>query len=152
MSTRDNDVSVEFTLSVPAGVRFVARVLSGDVVAEGLESDVFVNTVRGNVTVTTPRVAEAVSTYGSLNVTIGRADPGRDLVFRTVSGNVNLRIPINTNAEVLATTTNGTIASEFHLEGTRYIKAGTLGGGGPRLTLSTIDGDVNLREGPAAQP
>ncbi|MGD8869187.1 MAG: DUF4097 family beta strand repeat-containing protein, partial [Gemmatimonadales bacterium] len=148
----DNDVSVEFTLSVPAGVQFVSRVLSGDVAAEGLESDVFVSAVRGDITVTTTRVAEAVSTYGSLNVTIGWADPGRDLAYRTVSGNVNVRIPVNTNAEVLATTTYGAIASEFHLEGTRYMKTGTLGGGGHRLTLTTIDGNVSLRGAPAARP
>ncbi len=152
MSTRDNDVNVAFTLSVPAGVHFVARVLSGDVTAEGLESDVSANVTGGDVVVTTTGVAEALTVNGSLNVTIGRADPGRDLAFRTANGNVTVRVPVNTNAEVLATTTNGAIASQFHLEGTRYRKTGTLGGGGPRLTLSTIDGNVNLREGPAAQP
>ncbi len=152
MSTRDNDVKVEFTLSVPAGVQFVARVLDGDVVADGLESDVFANTTGGDVTVTTTGISEASSVYGSLNVAIGRADPGRDLAFRTVNGNVTVQVPANTNAGVMATTTYGAIASEFHLEGTRYMKTGTLGVGGPRLTLSTIDGNVNLREGPAAQP
>ena len=152
ISTRDNDVNVEFTLSVPAGVQFVARVLGGDVVAEGLESDVFVNATGGDVTVTTTGVAEASTVHGSVNVAIGRADPGRDLAFRTVNGNVTVRIPVNANAQVLATTTYGAIASEFHLEGTRHRKTGTLGGGGPRLTLLTIDGNITLREGPAAQP
>lgn len=152
MSTRYNDVNVEFSLSVPAGVKFVARVLNGDVIAEGLESDVFVNTMNGDVTVTTTGVAEASTAHGSLNVTIGRADPGRDLTFRTANGNVTVRVPVNTNAEVLATTVYGAIASEFPLEGTRYRKTGTLGGGGPRLTLTTIDGNVSLREGPPAQP
>jgi hypothetical protein len=152
ISTRDNDVKVEFTLRVPAGVQFVARVLGGDVVADGLESDVFANTTGGDVTVTTTGISEASSVYGSLNVTIGQADPGRDLAFRTVNGNVTVRVPANTNAGVLATTTYGAIASEFQLEGTRYIRTGTLGIGGPRLTLSTIDGNVNLREGPAVQP
>ena len=152
MSTRDNDVKVEFRLGVPAGVQFVARVLGGDVVADGLESDVFANTTGGDVTVTTTGISEASSVYGSLNVTIGQADPGRDLVFRTMNGNVMVQVPANTNARVLATTTYGAISSEFHLEGTRYLKTGTLGVGGPRLTLSTTDGNVHLREGPAAQP
>lgn len=152
LSTRDNDVKVEFTLGVPAGVQFVARVVGGDVVADGLESDVFANTTGGDVTVTTTGISGASSVYGSLNVTIGQADPGRDLAFRTVNGNVTVQVPANTNAGVLATTTYGAIASEFHLEGTRYIKTGILGVGGPRLALSTVDGNVNLREGPPAQP
>lgn len=152
LSSRDNDVSVEFAVSVPAGVEFVGRAVGGDVVAEDIKSDVLVTTVGGDVTLSTEGIAEASSVYGSLNVTIGRASPGRDLVFRTVNGNVTVRIPVNTSAEVLATTTSGAIASEFYLEGTRYMKTGTLGGGGPRLTLSTINGNVNLREGPAALP
>lgn len=152
MSVRDNDVKVEFAVSVPAGVEFVGRVLSGDVLAEGLESDVFASAIAGDVTVTTTGVAEASTVQGSLDVVIGRADPHRDLTFRTIQGNVTVRIPVNTNAEVLATTTYGAIASEFHLQGTRYRKSGTLGNGGPMLTLTAIDGNVNLREGPAAQP
>ena len=151
LSSRDNDVSVEFAVRVPAGVEFAGRVIGGDVVAEGLQSDAFVTTVGGDVTLSTTRIAEVSSVHGSLNVTIGRASPGRALEFRTANGNVTVTVPANTNAEVLATTTYGAIASEFYLEGTRYMKTGTLGGGGPRLTLSTIDGNVNLREGPAAQ-
>ncbi len=45
MSTRDNDVNVEFTLSIPAGVEFAGRVVSGDVEADGLRSDAFASTV-----------------------------------------------------------------------------------------------------------
>jgi hypothetical protein len=152
MSTRDNDVNVEFTLRIPAGVEFVARVLGGDVVAEGLQSDAFASTLSGNVSITTTGIAEATSTSGSVSVAIGRADPSRDLAFRTMNGHVTVRIPANTNAEVLAITGNGAIDSEFRLEGTRHRKSGTLGGGGPKLTLSTVDGDVGLLKGPATQP
>jgi hypothetical protein len=152
MSTRDNDVTVDFTLMVPVGVEFVGRVMNGDVVAEGLQSDAFASTINGNVSLTTTGIAGASSTSGSINVVIGRADPGRDLAFRTNHGNVTVRIPSNTNAEVLASTISGTIVSDFQLEGTPRTRFGTLGSGGPNLWLSSVNGNVDLRQGRAAQP
>jgi hypothetical protein len=152
MSTRDNDVNVAFTLSVPAGVEFVGRTLAGDVVAEGLKSDAFASTMYGDVSVTTTGIAAAASMSGSVSAAIGRADPGRDLDFRTMNGNVTVRVPSNINARVLAATSAGKIDSDFRLEGTLRHRYGTLGNGGPNLTLSTMDGDVDLRQGPAAQP
>ncbi len=151
LNNRDNDVSVEFTLSIPAGVEFVGRVVGGDVDAQGLQSDAFVVTIAGDINVSTAGIAEAASTHGSLNVAIGRADPDRDLAFRSMGGNVTVRVPSNTNAEVLASTSFGTIDSDFPLAGTAHRKSGTLGSGGPNLTLSSMNGNVTLRQGPAAQ-
>lgn len=151
MSNRDNDVKVEFTLRIPAGVEFVGRVAGGNVEATGLQSDVFVTTVSGNITVTTTGIAEVTSVFGSMSVAIGRADPGRDLEFRSMSGDVTVEVPANTNAEVVASTSAGSIVSDFQLGGTGNTRSGTLGSGGPNLTLSTVGGDVNLRAGPAEQ-
>ncbi len=151
-SSWDNDVIVDFTVAVPAGVEFVGRAVGGDVVAEGLQGDVLARTIGGDISVTTAGIAEASSMFGSLNIAIGRADPGRDLTFRTMTGDVTLRVPSNTNAEVQATTGRGTIDSDFQLEGTANRKTGTLGSGGPMLALSTVEGNVDLRQGPNAQP
>jgi hypothetical protein len=68
-----------------------------------------------------------------------------------MNGNVTVRVPSNINARVLAATSAGKIDSDFRLEGTPNHRFGTLGSGGPNLTLSTMDGDVDLRQGPAAQ-
>jgi hypothetical protein len=151
MSSRDNDVSVDFTLRVPAGVQFVGRVMSGDVLAEDLRSDAFASTVNGKVSLTTTGVAEASSTYGSVSAAIGRADPGRDLAFRTIYGDVTVRIPADTNADVLVSSNTGRINSDFPLEGTSTHRFGTLGSGGPNLWLSTVDGRIDLQKGAAAQ-
>jgi hypothetical protein len=152
MSTRDNDVRVDFTLRVPAGVEFVGRVMSGDVLAEGRQSDAFASTIYGDVSLTTTGIAQASSTSGSVSAVIGRADPGRDLAFRTINGDVTVRIPSNTNAEVLASSSAGRIDSDFPLEGTSHHRFGTLGSGGPNLWLSTMNGRIDLQQGPAAQP
>ena len=151
MTTRNNDVSVEFTLQIPAGVDYVARVVAGDIVADDLRSDAFARTVSGHINISTRRIATASAVSGSVSATIGRGDPGRDLSFTATSGDVTLRVPSNTNARVTARTGNGRIDSDFHLEGSASSRTGVLGSGGPMLTLSTLNGDVGLRRGPAAQ-
>jgi hypothetical protein len=51
MNTRDNDVSVEFEVSVPAGVNFVGRTVNGEITARDLPEDAEVHTVNGQVVV-----------------------------------------------------------------------------------------------------
>src|SRR5439155_4995065 len=45
MNVRDNDVTVDFTVRVPAGVRFVGKTVNGEVAAADLAGDVEANTV-----------------------------------------------------------------------------------------------------------
>lgn len=149
MSTRNSDVKVEFTVAVPAGVEFAARVIGGDVAANGLRSNAFATTTSGNISMTTTEIAEANSVAGDVKVVIGRANLGRDLAFRTMKGNVTLKIPSNTNAVVQVRTAAGRIDSDFPLVGTSRHRSGTLGKGGPTLILSTMDGNVDLQGGPA---
>lgn len=148
----DTDVDVTFEVEVATGVDFFGTVVSGNVEADDLESDVFAITVSGNVTVSTTEVAEATTASGNTTASIGRANWGRDLTFASVSGSIDVEIPSNTNAEVDAETVSGSITSEdFPLSGTATRQTGTLGTGGPTLTLGTVSGNIRLRSGPASQ-
>lgn len=148
MSTRDNDVEVNFTLGVPAGVEFVGRSVTGSVSATDLTDNVFGFTVTGDVNITTAGLAEAMTVTGSVNAVIGLTDWDRDLDFTTVTGNVTVRVRANTNAEVRASTVSGSITSDFPLMGTTPgTQQGTIGSGGPRLTLTTVTGNITLRRG-----
>jgi hypothetical protein len=149
-STQNNDVQVAFTVSVPAGVVFVGRNIAGAVVANDLESEALVSTVAGNVTVETTEIADASTVAGNITASIGRADWGRGLAFTTVSGSVDVEVPSNTNANVSANTASGTITSDFPLSGTGGLQTGTLGTGGPLVTLISISGNIRLRSGPSS--
>ena len=61
---------------------------------------------------------------------------------------MDVEIPSNSNAEVEASTFSGVIDSDFPLTGTPMLQQGTLGSGGPTLTLSTVNGNIRLRSGP----
>ena len=149
MSNQDNDVEVTFAVAVPPGVDFVGRTVAGNVIGTGLQSDAFAHMVSGNADITTTTIAEASTVSGSIDVTLGEADPPGNLNFATVSGNVTLRIPASTNAEIRATFVTGNVSSDFTLDETSPgVWEGTLGSGGNTLSLSAVTGDVRLRSGP----
>ena len=145
MNVRNNDVVVDFTVRVPAGVDFVVANVNGTVEAENLASDVFITGVNGSVSVSTSRHAQASLVNGEITATIGLANWDRDLRFTAASGNITVSIPPNTNGRVRATTVTGTIRSDFSLPrpSARRME-GTLGSGGRLLEITTVNGDINL--------
>jgi hypothetical protein len=148
MVVQGNDVAVDFTVTVPVGVDFIGRTVSGNIYADNLQSDAFSSTVSGNVNITTSELAEASTVSGSIEASIGRSDWNRGLAFTTVSGSVAVAIPENTNAEVWATTVTGNIFSDFSLPVLQDGSIrGSLGGGGALLRLSAVAGSIILRSG-----
>lgn len=146
MSVRDNDVEVTFTVRVPSGVEFRGQTVNGSVEASGLQSNAFAATVNGSVDVTTTRLGSAATVNGTVTASIGLANWDRDLAFTTINGNVSVKIPAGTNANARLSAANGSITTEFPLpEIAPRILQGTIGAGGPLLTLSTVNGNVALQ-------
>jgi hypothetical protein len=149
-NTDDNDVNVEFTVRVPAGVRFVGATVNGDVVVESLKSDVVANTVNGSIEVSTTGYAEAETVNGSIRASMKSAAWPERLRFQTVNGGITLELPDNTSADVDAETVNGDVSTDFPLMvlgrfGPRRV-TGKIGNGGPRLSLETVNGSIRLRK------
>lgn len=165
-----SDVSVAFTVRVPAGVAFRGVMVSGDVTATGLDGRVTLSSVSGDVTAsgltgrvsvnsvsgdaeleTTAGDATATSVSGDVVVTLrGRGDT--PLRFSSVSGDITLNLPANTGADVELTTVSGELTTDFPLTVTRGIGhrrlAGQINGGGRALELHTVSGDVRIRRLP----
>jgi hypothetical protein len=149
--------NVEVHVRVPAGVRFSASTVSGDVRVEDLRADVEAHSVSGDVHVSTTGSVEAGSVSGDLELTMGRLPRTGSLEFRTVSGDVDITLPRNAGAELRASTLSGDIDSDFPLEmsgrdrGGRGFHVevgrrarGTIGDGGPRLEVETVSGDISV--------
>ncbi|HYR10139.1 MAG TPA: DUF4097 family beta strand repeat-containing protein [Longimicrobium sp.] len=151
------DARVDFTVRVPAGVKFASRTVAGNVNATGLSSDVDVATVSGDVTVSTTGTARAATVSGDVTATFGETD-GEEMDFASVSGNVTLRLAGNVGAQVSAQTLTGDIESDFELRRDRGYDdqddgvhvnigssaSGTIGRGGPDLSVNTVSGDIRL--------
>jgi hypothetical protein len=149
MNVRDNDTEVNFTVRVPAGVRFSGHTVNGRVAANNLAADVDATTVNGDVEVTTTGVARAQTVNGSITAVMGRADWSDGLEFKTVNGSIDVSMPAGLSAQVEVKTLNGDISSDFPLtvRGTfsRRHMTGTIGGGGRDLRLETVNGSVQIR-------
>lgn len=153
MNVNENDVRVDFTVKVPAGVRFFGKTVNGNVEATALRSDAAVETVNGRITVETTGTASAVTVNGSIDASVGASTWTESLEFRTVNGSINLRLPKNVNANVHAGMMNGGFQSDFPLMvqsfggRNRHID-GTIGSGGRDLDLHTINGRIHLQSVP----
>jgi hypothetical protein len=112
-NTRDNDVSVDFTVKLPAGVRYAPQAVNGGVTALGLKSDVDASSVNGNVKVETTGLVHASSVNGSIEATMGATSWSGPLGFSTVNGSIDATMPPGINAEVHATTVSGSLKSDF---------------------------------------
>ncbi len=149
MNVQNNDVEVDFAVTVPAGVDYIGTTVNGSVGGFGLGSNAFGTTVNGDVEITTSQLATAVTVNGAIAVAVGLTDWGRDLSFTAVNGNVTVEVPSGTNAEARLATVNGGISSDFPLtEVSPGNVQGTLGTGGPFLRLITVNGNVRLDQGP----
>jgi hypothetical protein len=152
LGANDNDVNVHFTVRVPAGVRFVGHTVNGEIAAEGLTGDVQASTVNGGVRLSTAGEAEAETVNGSITAAIGQVNGGEGLTFKTVNGSIAVELPAGANADLRAATVNGDIHTDFPLNGpTRITKrslTGTIGTGGRRLALDTVNGSIRIRRAP----
>jgi hypothetical protein len=148
-NVNDNDVNVEFTVELPRGVRFTGVTVNGEVVATGLTADVDARTVNGDVRVSTSGLARANTVNGSIDAEFGRTDWRDKLSFETVNGGITLTFTGQLDAEVTASSVNGDIQTDYPMTvrgsfGPRRV-TGTVGAGGRRLELQTVNGDIRLR-------
>ena len=149
MNTDNNDVRVEFTVRVPAGVRFIGRSVNGEVEADSLASDVTAHTVNGKIRIATTGWAEAKTVNGAVTARLGQTAGSRPVEFETVNGSIDLELPAAANATLHASTVNGHISTDFPLmvrgKFTGREITGSIGQGGPELNLRTVNGSIDLR-------
>ena len=150
MSSDNCDVRVKFEVRVPAGVRLVARTVNGEVRAEGLQGPVEAATVNGSVRVGTTSYASATTVNGSITVSMGEAPWPEPISFETVNGEIRVTLPSKLDAEVWAETMNGQIESDYSVVVSGHFNRrrihGTIGKGGPRMDLQTVNGDIVLSQ------
>ena len=139
MNVRDNDVNVEFKVTVPAGVRFVGRTVNGGIEASGITADAEAHTVNGGVELEATGTAHAETVNGGINARLGRTDWTGALNLKTVNGGIEMTMPDGLSADLKASTVNGEIQTDFPLTVTGRISRrkleGTIGSGGRLLEL-----------------
>jgi len=130
--------------TIPNADRFLGKPLAVDRVDAFLAIH-----ADGSVTLFTEGAAEAETVNGSIDAALGRTDWKQAASFQTVNGSITLALPREASAEVEARTVNGRIATDFALAGARITRrelTGTIGAGGRKLAVETVNGGIRLRQ------
>jgi Toastrack DUF4097 len=148
---KDTDVSVDFEVRVPAGVDFLGSTVNGDVSASELPADARVSSVNGDVEVSAAGTARGTTVNGSVVATVGKAGWSGTLEFSTVNGGIRVTLPADLDADVEASTVNGSVDSDFPITVQGRMRPrefrGRIGKGGRKLELTTVNGSIELRKG-----
>ena len=146
----NNDVTVDFTVRLPRGVKIESATVNGSVRIAGATSEVEASTVNGGVdAVSSGGPVRASTVNGDIEARMSDMGDG-DLSYSTVNGSVRLELPARVDAVVDLSTVNGSLSSDYPmtLEGRvspRRIRA-TIGQGGRRIKVSTVNGSVELKK------
>ncbi|MGI8793670.1 MAG: DUF4097 family beta strand repeat-containing protein [Acidimicrobiales bacterium] len=135
-------VSGSVTVSEVGGL--TASTVSGPVEAQAIRGDLAVNAVSGPVTILGGRLETTAVKAASGEILLDAEVLG-DTTLTTVSGSVALRLPDDAVAMFDAATVSGRLDCAFPLAdsvSTKRKLAGSIGGGGARLRVRTVSGDV----------
>ncbi len=149
---RGKTATVSYVVTVPAGVQVNVSTISGGIGVADVSGSVKAETVNGKVQVAAldgPVTASSVN--GSVSVAIDSLGGPGDIELSTVNGSVTAQLPPSLQAQLSMETVNGSVHSDFEVAGTdssaRKEIHGTIGGGGRRVALETVNGSVKLLRG-----
>jgi hypothetical protein len=147
----NNDVSVEFRVMVPRGVKVQVETINGDVTVDGATAEVNAATINGELDVsTTGGRVNASNVNGTVRARLGRIDTDGDMKFETVNGSVIVDVPGDFGGDVDLQTVNGSLNTNFEMTVSgrldpKHLRAHIGKPGGPRIKLETVNGNVELR-------
>jgi hypothetical protein len=148
----NNDVSVDFRVMVPKGVKVGVATVNGAVSVDGATAEVNASTVNGELEVaTTGGRVNASNVNGSVRARLGKVDSDGDMSFDTVNGSVIVEFNGDFGGDVDLETVNGSLNTNFEMTVSgrldpKHLRAHIGKPGGPRLKLETVNGSVELRK------
>ncbi len=144
----DVDVEVTFELRVPSSTQVRGTTVNGDVIVSGTLVNAVTTTVNGDVEVSSRGSLTATTVNGSVDARIEGSELEGPVTLTTVNGSITLDVNDNINADVEARWVSGGLRTELPLtvRGRMSRSArGQLGSGGPEVTLSTVNGRIEIR-------
>ena len=166
------DASVNFEIQVPRAARTnISQIAtaSGNIELRNINGDVRVNTASGNLIVESVsgnlrastasgnvrvrNVSGEINTSsasGDVDAEIAQLTSGSRLTFSSASGDVHVKLPSGTDADVALSTASGSVRTSFPIEvrrsehGSGEWARGRLGSGTNTVRITSASGDVHL--------
>lgn len=141
-------VEVRYWVKVPAGTSVKVDNTNGKIRLIDLNGAVTAETTNGGVSGSgLVGAVRASTTNGGIDIEVN-AVHADGITLETTNGGVTLTLPADAKADVSASCTNGGISSDLPIEkdgaSTRRSLRGRLNGGGPRISLETVNGGVRI--------
>jgi len=142
-------VNVEYRLRVPPGLQVSVKTENGGIGLHDVNGTVAATTTNGGVRGT--NVSGAVSAHiVNGGIVMDLAQVAGPIELESVNGGIRLDLPADLNADIEASAVNGAVSSDDGLkletsERARTKITGKLNRGGPRITVTTVNGGVHLR-------
>lgn len=149
--SHNNPASVEYTLTVPRGVRLdEIKLINGSLDVTGVTGEVRASCINGRLE------AHNLAGRAHLSTINGRLDArfdqlaGSPVELNSVNGSLEVTIPSDSKAEIDASTVSGGIDNDFglHVNNHRFVGhdlRGQLAGGGTRIELKNVNGRIEVR-------
>jgi hypothetical protein len=104
----------EFDIKVPRNTNLILRTeAGGDIEVKGVEGDIDINSMNGEVTLEDIASSAVVNTMnGEVHVTFSKA-PVKPVSLSSMNGEIDLRLPADTKANLRMRTHNGSIRTNF---------------------------------------
>ena len=155
------------TVTVPQNTSLKLKTLTGTVDVEGVRGEVEANSLKGAVRITnTEGSVVAHSLNGKVIVSLNRVTPDKAMAFSTMNGDIDVTMPADTKARLRLKNDHGEVWSDFEmkLESTPKVETtakaadgkykvkfermvtGTINGGGPEMSFTTLNGQIRIRQ------
>jgi len=139
---------VNYNITVPSHLAVDVTQVNGHVTVSSIESSLFAEVANGNVYLSDIFGFATVSVdRGSIDGTL-TLPPGGQIMLSTVNGDIELRIPASTSAELSALVGFGAITWDnldlLNAVHTNKSLSGTLGDGSGLIDLDTWNGNINV--------
>jgi DUF4097 and DUF4098 domain-containing protein YvlB len=147
----DNPASVEYTLTVPHTARLdEIKLINGSLDVVGVTGEVRASCINGRLNARQLAGRVKLSTInGRLDAQFGSL-PNSPVELSSVNGGVELTLPSDAKADIDASTVSGGISNDFglnvrHHQYVGHDLRGQLGGGGTRIRLQNVNGQIEIR-------
>jgi hypothetical protein len=159
--------AARINIQVPTKTNLELVSVNGGLIdVDGVEGDIDIQNTNGGVRASdVSGSVRADATNGAVVVAMRGVTPGKALSFTTVNGRVDVTLPPSIKANAQMRTSHGGIWTDFDIQQTSTNPAvqdlgngyrryqiesdirGTINGGGPQVTLSTMNGNIFIRKG-----
>ena len=151
------ELRVTYRVLVPEGLSLSLTTENGNVEVRNLGGSIVASTTNGRITGRNLSGAVDARVVNG-GVQLDLASAGGEVRASATNGGVRLDLPVDAKATLDLTCVNGGIRVDDQLalqasESSRRHVAGTINGGGPRISLETVNGGIRVRaRGAASEP